>query len=352
MKRKCCPLNPLDEENKIDFNLSRSPAMNSNYYQITTLLLTVIVILLVMNIFAQRPQRAFTPTENINLMVDIPYAETDNPRQMLDLLLPKEPAGKPLPVIVFIHGGGWRNGSKQSSTWKIANFVKTGNYAGVSINYRLSAESQWPTQIHDCKAAIRWIRANAKKYNLDPDKIGIWGSSAGGHLVAMLGTSADVIAMDGTLGSNFGLSSAVTCVVDFYGPTDLTTMDQNAAEGAVMKHNTPDSPETLLLGYMATKNPEGAATASPITYITPDDPPFLIVHGTKDPVVPYAQSVTFHEALKKAGVSSTLLSVTGGGHGKGFGADVNQNVIRFFDHHLRGIKSEWQDSAVEAEQHR
>lgn len=324
--------------------------MNSKYYKVTTLLLSIIAILLAMNILAKPQQGQFVLPENINLIPDIPYAETDNPRQMLDLMLPKEPASKPLPVIVFIHGGGWRGGSKHNGVRKISEAVATGNYAGVSINYRLSSESKWPAQIHDCKAAVRWVRANAEKYNLDPEKIGIWGSSAGGHLVAMLGTSADVIAMDGSLGSNFALSSAVTCVVNFFGPADLTTIEKDAGEGAVMRYNAPDSPMSLLLGYTAASNPEGAAAASPITYITQDDPPFLLVHGTKDPVIPYVQSVTFNAVLKKAGINSILLSVTGGGHGKGFGEDVNQSVFRFFDHHLRNIKTEWTDSTIDATQ--
>jgi len=323
--------------------------MQTQYCKTTTLLLTVMALLLAINIDAQ-PQREFRPPENIRLTADIPYAATDNPRQMLDLLLPREPGQEPLPVIVFIHGGAWRGGSKEGGRSNVARAVASGNYAGVSINYRLSGESKWPTQIHDCQAAIRWIKSNAEKYNLNPDRIGIWGSSAGGHLVAMLGTSAGVTALDGRLGRTPDLSCAVTCVVDFFGPTDFTTMDRDAIEGSVMQHSAPDSPESLLMGYQVTTNPEGVATASPITYISKDDPPFLIVHGTRDPVVPYAQSVTFHKALQTAGVSSTLLTVSDGGHGQGFGAEVNQSVMRFFDHHLRGIPSEWADRSVRAEQ--
>lgn len=342
-------LKPLSITYSMD---NRSTIMNTKYYKITALLLTVIAILLAANVYAQNRRRPFTPPENITYLSNIPYADTDNPRQMLDLLIPKEPKSSPLPVIVFIHGGAWRAGSKESALWKLRRFAESGNYACVSINYRLTNESIWPTQIHDCKAAIRWIKANSNKYNLNPDKIGVWGSSAGGHLVAMLGTSADVIAMDGTLGDYFDISSSVACVVDFYGPTHFPDMDKEAPPEATMRHGTADSPESMLMGFTINENPEGAAIASPITYITPDDPPFLIVHGTKDPTVPYPQSTRFHEALNKCGVSSTLISVTGGGHGKGFGEEVNRNVIRFFDHHLRGIKSEWEDKSVGAETRR
>jgi len=324
--------------------------MTTKYYKLTAFLLTVIALLLAANLYAQpNMQRQFNPPDNITFIKDIPYAGTENPKQMLDMLIPKEPAKTPLPVIVFIHGGGFRAGSKESALWKLRRFAESGEYACATINYRLSGESTWPAQIHDCKAAIRWIKANAKKYNLDPDKIGVWGSSAGGHLVAMLGTSAGVEAMDGKLGENTDLSSSVACVVDFYGPTDFPKMDKDALANSRMHHGVSGSPESLLMGFTIDENPEGAAVASPITYITPDDPPILIVHGTADPTVPYPQSVRFHDALKKAGVDSTLISVTDGGHGKGFGQDVNGYVIRFFEDHLLGKKSEWKDASIKAE---
>ena len=323
--------------------------MNIRYYKVTAFLLSIIALLLAVNVYAQPQPRQFQPPDTLQFMRNVPYAGTDNPRQQLDLLLPKEPRSTPLPVIVFIHGGAFRAGSKESALWKLRPFAESGNYACATINYRLSGESIWPTQIHDCKAAIRWLKANAGKYNLNPDKIGVWGSSAGGHLVAMLGTSAGVETMDGTLGEHAGISSSVACVIDFFGPTDFPNMDKDAPPQARMKHGVAGSPESMLMGFVIDDNPAGAAVASPLTYITPDDPPILIVHGTSDPTVPYPQSTRFHAALKKAGVESTLVSVDGGGHGQGFGQEVNRAVERFFDHHLRGNKREWRDITVAAE---
>ena len=159
--------------------------------------------------------------ESIKAELDIPYAGTDNPRQRLDLYVPKIPkADKPLPVVVFIHGGGWQAGDKRGGFGTVRPLVMTGEYAGVSVGYRLTGEAIWPAQIHDCKAAIRWLRANASKYNLDPVQIAVTGNSAGGHLVAMLGTSGDVPELEGTLGEYLKESSRVACVVDQDGPTE------------------------------------------------------------------------------------------------------------------------------------
>ena len=278
-------------------------------------------------------------SDSVQLIENIPYADTDNPRQMLDLLLPSERGDKSLPVVVFIHGGGWRNGDKVRGRNRIEPFVASGNYAGVTVGYRLSGESQWPSQIHDCKAAIRWIRANAEKHNLNTDRIGVWGTSAGGHLVTMLGTSGDVEAMDGSLGSNNQYSSRVTCVADFYGPTNFLTMNATAVKTARLDHDAADSPESLLIGGAIQENPDKVATANPITYVSTDDPAFLIVHGTKDPSVSFNQSELLYAALEKKGVDKTLITVEGGGHGREFGSKPTEFVEAFFDHHLRGNKT-------------
>ena len=274
--------------------------------------------------------------DNVKLTSDIPYAGTTNPRQMLDLILPKKPAtDKPLPVIVFIHGGGWRAGNKSSGAGRVGPYVAAGNYAGVSVGYRLTSEAIWPAQIHDCKAAIRWIRANAKKYNLDGEKIGVWGTSAGGHLVAMLGTSGGVKAMDGTLGPHAKLSSRVTCVVDCFGPTDFVQMDANRPSGARMTHDEANSPESKLIGGPIQKNKANAAAASPITYVSKDDPPFIIAHGTADPLVPFHQSQLLDAAFGKVGLKQVFIHVVGAGHGFG-GAEFDKRVRAFFDKHLHG----------------
>ncbi len=278
-----------------------------------------------------QPQRI---PESIKAELDIPYAGTDNPRQRLDLYVPKTPKGdKPLPVVVFIHGGGWQGGDKRGGFGTVRPLVMTGEYVGVSVGYRLTDEAIWPAQIHDCKAAIRWLRANARVYNLDPDRIGVTGNSAGGHLVAVLGTSGDAPELEGGLGEHLKESSRVACVVDQYGPTDLLAMGGS--------HNNPDSPESRLVGGGAIQNNKDAARkASPITYVTKNDPPFMLIHGTSDPVVPFNQSELLAAALKNVGIEALLIPVTNGGHGNFVAPDVPERMKQFFDKHLLGKDAE------------
>lgn len=286
--------------------------------------------------------------EGVKLEADIPYAGTDNPRQRLDMLLPETPKGGKLPVVVFIHGGGWQNGDKTGGRRQVSDLVASGEFAGVSVGYRLTDQAQFPEQAYDCKAAIRWIRANAEKYGLDPDKIAVWGSSAGGHLVSLLGTSGDVRELEGDLGPNKGVSSRVGCVVNFYGPSELLTMGAQSQPGGRLSHDAPDSPEAKLVGGALQENKEKAKAASPITYVSKDDPPFLNVHGDADPVVPYAQSEALHAALKKVGVSSTLVTVQGGGHGQGFPPETKEIVKKFLRHQLRGEAGDFPDQKIAA----
>ncbi len=255
------------------------------------------------------------------------YAKTPEQDLELDLYLPEKRPEKPLPLIVWIHGGGWRNGSRDANP--AAALVADG-YASASISYRLSGVATFPAQIHDCKAAIRWLRAHAEKYDLDPSRIGVWGPSAGGHLVALLGTSGGVEELEGSLGHP-DQSSRVQAVADFFGPTTLTKMD---AAGSRLVHDDPQSPESLLIGGPIQDHPDLVRRADPITYVTADDPPFLIVHGDQDPVVPYNQSELLDAALTQGGVEHTFYTVEGGGHGKGgeFGSiGLLHRVKDFFD---------------------
>lgn len=282
----------------------------------------------------------------IDVKRDLAYAGTDNPRQKLDLFLPKKRAtDKPLPAIVFIHGGGWKGGDKGAGAGNVSRFVASGEYAGVSVGYRLTNEAQWPAQINDCKAAIRWIRGNAKEYNLDPDKIAVWGSSAGGHLVSMLGTSGDVKELEGNLGAFTSQSSRVSCVVNYYGPEDFVTM---VTQQSTMDRTTKDYPEALLIGARVQDAPDKAKAASPITYVSSDDPPFLTAHGTIDPLVPFDQAEELDAAMKKAGVSHLLIQMTNGGHGFR-SEELDKRVKQFFDLHLRGVKSEISTQPIEIE---
>ena len=287
---------------------------------------------------AQTAQRRPQVPENVSLQRNVPYAGTDNPRQTLDVYLPKRATDeKPLPVVVWIHGGAWRGGDKSSGARMVAPLVASGHYAGVSVGYRLTGEAIWPAQIHDCKAAIRFIRAQAKKYNLDPEKIAVWGSSAGGHLVAMLGTSGGVKKLEGKLGGHLDQDSRVTCVVDYFGPSDLLTMGKYPSR---MKHDAPDSPESILVGGPLQETEEAARNASPTSYVSKDDPPFLIVHGDKDPLVPHNQSARLAEALRKAGADVKFITIKGGGHGGFSSEELTGRVHRFLDKHLRGHRVE------------
>jgi len=288
---------------------------------------------------APRPAAAAAPLAGVKVLRDVQYAQADQTRLLLDLYLPEKPAGA-LPVIVWVHGGGWRAGDKQPCP--AVPFVKAG-YAVASINYRLTGIRNYPAQIHDCKAAIRWLRAKAGEHGLDGERIGAWGASAGGHLVALLGTSGGVKELEGELG-NAEQSSRVQCVVDFFGPTDLTRLLK-------LPRAVPakDAPELKLLGGTPEEQAELARLANPITFVDAEDPPFLIVHGDQDRLVPVSQSQLLHDALTKAGVPSALEVVKGAGHGLGVStAEVRAKIAAFFERHLKGAAPATQPASAPA----
>jgi acetyl esterase/lipase len=260
---------------------------------------------------------------------DMTYVANGHERHKLDLFVPEKADG-PLPLIIWVHGGGWQSGSKEGCPPLRNGYTQRG-YAVASINYRLSGHATFPAQIEDCKAAIRWLRANAKQYNLDPQRFGVWGSSAGGHLVALLGTSGDVKAFD--VGANLDQPSRVQAVCDYFGPTDFTVF---VTTPGYESHASANSPESKLIGGVVMENKNKAASANPNTYVSRDDPPFLIVHGDKDPLVPINQSQLLFDALKKAGVSAHFHTIKGAGHGQGFGGpEIEPMVAAFFDRVLK-----------------
>ena len=268
------------------------------------------------------------PPASPRALLNLAYVANGHERQKLDLYLPATANAK-LPLIVWIHGGGWLNGNKDRPP--ALRFLEQG-YAVAGINYRLSHHAKFPAQIEDCKAAIRWLRAHADAYGLDAQRIGVWGSSAGGHLVALLGTTGDVKEFE--VGEHLNQSSRVQAVVDYFGPTDFLQMDAHRLPDGLV-HDLSTSPESKLIGAPIQEAKAQVARANPITYVSRDDPPFLLVHGDQDKLVPHHQSVLLHEALKKAGVTASLYTVSGGGHGGFKDPNLDPMVEAFFARHLR-----------------
>jgi acetyl esterase/lipase len=235
--------------------------------------------------------------------LDISYASLSSVEK-LDIYLPDKGDG-PFPVIVSIHGGAFMAWDKaDTQIVPMLAGLKRG-YVVVGVNYRLSREAKFPAPVHDVKAAVRWLRANAPRYLLDPDKIAAWGGSAGGYLSLMLGTSAGVQELEDLSMGNLDQTSNVQAVVAWFAPTDFLKMDEQLAECGLpplagMEHNGANSPESLLLGEQITKIPELVKAANPETYITAAAPPFFLQHGTKDSVVPVQQSINFAAKLEKA----------------------------------------------------
>lgn len=297
-----------------------------------TLLLTLA--LLTTSLLAQLPA-------GIKMEKDIAYIEGGDEAQKLDIYVPETPADKPLPLIVHIHGGGWRAGNKFPCP--VSATVLKG-YAVASVEYRFSQKAVFPAQIQDCQAAIRWLRAHAKQYHFDTDHLGAVGGSAGGHLSALVGTAGGKKAFP-AIGGHLDESDRVQAVIDIYGPADFSTVVQQAADDKNVKNifdfNTPSDPYSSLIGTKLDDKPKADAV-SPVHYVSKDSPPFLILHGTHDTLVPYAQSVQLEAALKAQSVPVWLQTLPGSGHGgPAFGKPaVIQLMQAFFDKHLKGADVE------------
>lgn len=275
---------------------------------------------------AIRAQDANALLDTVDVHRDVAYAQVDGKSLTLDIYILKQ-ASKPMPVVIWIHGGGWRQGNKDNPmVLPLVNF----GFAVVSINYRLSQEAVFPAQIYDCKAAVRWVRAHAADYGFNPDKIGVAGASAGGHLVALLGTTAQHPELEGQEG-NPGVSSRVQAVVDFYGPSNFTEM---AGPDVSWKNDYALTVVSQLIGGPVAQNEEKARLASPLFYVNAQASPFYIAHGDQDQTVPLQQSIELNDALKKAGVASTLYIVKGGGHGFNDPAALH-GLLAFFQQYLQ-----------------
>lgn len=303
-------------------------------------LLLTLLLLATADSFAEpaRPApKPFTLPAGIKMEKDISYIENGDDAQKLDLYLPEKSTDKPLPLIVHIHGGGWRGGSKFPCP---VTMMALQGYVVASVEYRFSQKAIFPAQIQDCQAAIRWLRAHNKQYNIDTAHVGVVGGSAGGHLSALVGTSGGKKAF-APIGGNEEQSDVVQAVCDYYGPADFYTVVQQAADDknvkSIFHFNTPGDPYSDLIGAKLDDKPKADAV-SPVHYISKDCPPILILHGTHDALVPYAQSEEFTAALKQQGVEVWLQKLPGSGHG---GPAFNKPalttfILNFFDKHLKG----------------
>jgi acetyl esterase/lipase len=264
----------------------------------------------------------------------------------LDLLLPAS-APAPLPTVLWIHGGGWFSGSRTPLPSGPAGLCSRG-YAVASVDYRFAPAWPWPAQLHDVKGAVRWLRAHAATYNLDADRFGAWGASAGGHLAAFLGTAGDLgapdaatfgsltVDLEGTTGGNPGFSSRVQAVADWYGQTDFLAL---RFYPSTADHDAANSDESHLVGAPIQQVPDRVASASPISFVTADDAPFLVMHGTVDDLVAFNQSELLVDALRAASVPVTFVPVQGVGHGGGgFTTPANHQIVYdFFDATLKNL---------------
>jgi acetyl esterase/lipase len=261
------------------------------------------------------------------------YANVDGKSLLMDLRLPDE--GTLHPVILYLHSGAWITGDRGGGP---AIREAARGYAVASIDYRLAPQYTWPAQLEDCKAAVRWLRANAERFHLDPNRIAVFGTSAGGHLGAMLGTTRDRPEFEGLQLGNPQFSSAVSAVIDLYGPSDLVKLDQQKLVCFPgLNGNDSFMPPSLLLGCAIQQCKEKAATANPITYVAETNPPFLIMHGLRDCLVPWQQSQILHEALRGKGVDSTLLLLPTAQHADRQFEDAQHQkfVDDFLDRNLR-----------------
>lgn len=263
----------------------------------------------------------------------IEYANVDGKPLLLDLRVPDDNGLHP--VILFLHSGAWISGERSGGP--AIRQVSRG-YAVASIDYRLAPQSTFPAPLEDCKAAVRWLRANASRYRLDANRVAVFGASAGAHLGALLATTRDRPELEGLQLGNPQFSSAVRAVINFYGPTDLLRLDEQKLPCYPgLSANASFMPPSLLMGCPIQECREKTETANPINYISDDDPPFLIMHGQLDCLVPWQQSRMLHEALTAKGIESTLVLLPTAQHADGqFNEPKYQQMVdEFLDRTLR-----------------
>lgn len=289
----------------------------------------------------------------VRFYLNIPYAGNNNQRQQLDLYIPERPGYVPMPVVIYLHGGQWQSGDKAEAPGRMLPLVTSGDYAVVAVGYRLTDEAQWPAQLHDVKAAIRWVRARADDYGLDPQRIALWGRGAGGQLAMMSGMTNQAQDMAGFLGPYTHIRSDVSAVVNYAGISDINSLlEQESA----LDRAAGNAPEAKLIGGNVQDNNDIASAASAVHYIRNGAPPLLTVHGTEDNIVPYQQALDFHQRLQDAEVEEYLLSVPGAGHPDAehlklpaHWAEADNRARHFLDRILLGRNTQVDVSAIEVD---
>ncbi len=267
---------------------------------------------------------------------DVEYCQIGERSLALDIYVPDEPILSPAPAVVWIHGGGWRTGGKSLGRDDVLILVEHG-FTLVSIEYRLSSEAVFPAAVEDSKCAVRWLRAHAQQYNIDPERIGVWGGSAGGHLSLMVACADESAGMEDSSGwSNF--SSQVQAACSYWGVSSMVI----AGEPFEQDYDR-QSAVVQFIGGLPSEMPEVYELASPVTHVSPDDPPILLVHGDMDPLVSLRQSQIMYQAYLDLGLETELIVVNGAGHGLKQMTDnlispsqevVDQIVLEFFIEHL------------------
>ena len=260
--------------------------------------------------------------EGVEVIRDLEYAQVKGLSLRLDLYRPSARPSAPMPLVIWVHGGGWKTGTKANCP---AAWLATKGYAVASLDFRLLPEHPWPAQIEDPIAALRWLHKESGKYGYDASRSAAMGGSSGGHVVALWGTLT------------LPAEDKVKAVVDLYGPTDLLTMPPNVLSEKRTRADLAKANGALLLGGIVMDQPDKAKAVSALHQVSKDDVPFLILHGTADPGVPVDQSERLHAALRAAGVESTLKLLPGAGHGgKEFDSPESRALIQvFLDRHLK-----------------
>lgn len=270
---------------------------------------------------------ALASVANAEVERDIEYGSADGISLKMNLF---KPEGQQLGLVVYVHGGGWRGGAKEDCP--IVSLVRAG-YVLASVDYRLTPQAPFPANIHDINGAIRFLRAEGTRLGIDSRRIAIVGSSAGGHLAALVGVSNGVGALEGNVGGHSGTSSAVQAVVSFFGASNLVTILAQSTEPGV-RFREPAL--RLLLGGLPEEKPALARLASPVAHLDAKDPPVLLIHGDADPQMPFEQSKEFEQACAAAGVRATLHTIEGGKHGGAeFYDETRMQMVRdFLQRHL------------------